>query len=121
MNFLDSFLSSIDSEVRKIFNENCDENPLIKFTQHALEELDFDEIDPEEVISLMKSGHGELISQHWEVPFRGLKLIYYIETTNHPPIHIILILSQRYIIVKTGYNVDYTKFESDGKTRKRKR
>jgi len=111
------FSQQFELKVNQIFQKHSKKNQVIKFGAHALEELDNDDIEIREVMDCMRNGKSELISYHWEEPFKSTKLIFLLFIPDKPPAHVVLLLNEENIFVKTAYNIDYSKFKPDGKTR----
>ena len=105
------FRKRVEQEVKRLFKEGS-----IKWDPHALTELDNDDINTEEVKAAIDS--IELIELYWSHGFYSPKCLLYINIPGKPHIHILVMLSDTHVYVKTGYIVsDSKKFKSDGKTR----
>ena len=105
------FRKRIEQEVKKLFKEGS-----VKWDPHALAELDNDEISTEEVKAAINS--IELIELNWTHGYYSPKCLIYIDLPGKPHTHIVVMLSDSHVYVKTGYIVsDVKKFKSDGKTR----
>lgn len=103
----------IEQEVKELFEAKA-----IRWDPHALMELDNDNITTEEVKVAINS--IQLIEVYWTYGFHSLKCVFYIDIPGKPHTHLVLMLSDKNVYIKTGYIAsDTKKFKSDGKTRVR--
>lgn len=103
----------LEQEAKRLFKAKA-----IKWDPHALTELDNDGITTDEVKAAIDT--IELIEVFWTHGFNSPKCLYYIVIPEKPHTHIVLMLSDNLVHIKTGYIAsDPKKFKSDGKTRLR--
>lgn len=105
------FKKRMEQEAKKLFKEG-----FIKWDPHALAELDNDDINTEEVKSAIDS--IELIELFWGHGYNSPKCLFYISIPGKPHTHIVTMLNDTHVYVKTAYIAsDSKKFKCDGKTR----
>lgn len=101
----------IEQDVKKLVKEDA-----IKWDPHALAELDNDDISTEEVKAAIDS--IELIELFWTHGYHSPKCLLYLNIPGKPHTHIVVMLSDTHVYIKTGYIAsDASKFKPDGKTR----
>lgn len=104
----------VETQAKRLFKEAKS----IKWDPHALTELDNDNISTEEIKAAIDT--IELIEINWTYGYNSPKCLFYIVVPGKPHTHIVVMLSDNNVYVKTGYIAsDPKKFKPDGKTRVR--
>lgn len=64
-----------------------EDNNIIRYSSHALEEMDNDNIEENFLEECMCQ--AELISSHWEQPYSSFKCVFLCENNGFPPFHVV--------------------------------
>jgi len=110
---LSELSKSLENEAKSLIKANK-----VKWSPHALTELDNDGVKTDEVKTAIDS--LQLIELFWTHGFNSPKCVFYLQIPGKPHFHIVTLLSDDSILIKTGYlALDPNKFKGDGKTRVR--
>jgi hypothetical protein len=109
---------SIINEVTELFKRKVtgSKEGMIYYTEHASEKMSKYNLETTQLEFCMYQTK-ELIEFHWEFPNPGIKLIFLCEPDDFSPFHVVCLLFEGRLVVKTAYVVSSDKYKSDNRTR----